>query len=279
MDYIELSLVLNENTEENRDILAAELAELGFESFLESEPGLKAYARSEVYDPAQVVELLSGYPFVEGHESARVEDQNWNEEWEKHYFEPVLVGGRCWVRSSFHPRNPEAELEILVNPKMSFGTGHHATTLMMMEHLLAHPPRRSRVLDMGCGTGILSILAHLLEADFVKAIDIDEWAYRNSMENFRINGVDRAVVMQGDASKLRGDEFDLVLANIHLNVLLEDAERYKAVLQRGGQLVVSGFRPQDVERMDERMRALGFDKTQERESMGWAACAYALRRA
>ena len=188
-----------------------------------------------------------------------VPDVNWNEEWEKHYFQPIMIGDKlCQIRAPFHTPDPEAQTEIIISPKMAFGTGNHETTALMMGYIIGHSMKGLRVLDMGCGTGILGILALKQGAECLTAIDIDEWAYLNVLENAQLNGVHIEEAMQGDASSLAGKKpYDLILANITRNILLADMPAYVSVLKNGGHLILSGFYEEDVEVLTDRAKELG----------------------
>ena len=205
-----------------------------------------------------------------------VEDKNWNEEWEKNYFQPLLIGSadhpRCVVSSTFHTDVPEAEYSIKINPQMSFGTGHHQTTAQMLERLLNDEVCGLEVLDMGCGTGILAILASLRGAKHCVAVDFDEWCVRNTRDNLALNAVGEIEVVHGDATVLesRPEAFDLVIANINRNILLADLPRYVAAMRSGAHIYMSGFYTADVAPLRERAEALGLTFVDERSREDWA---------
>lgn len=207
-----------------------------------------------------------------------IEDQDWNRLWEEN-FTPIVVDGRIQVRAGFHEPLPGVEYEIIIEPKMSFGTGHHATTALMLRMVLDYADRicGKRVLDMGCGTGILAIMAAKVGAKEVTGIDIDEWAYRNAMENLRNNHIqDRVEIRIGDAALLEGEApFDVILANINRNILLEDMAHYVERLNVNGLLIMSGFYQQDLPLIRQRAEELGLVLLQEKEENKWtAACFY-----
>lgn len=235
------------------DVLADELASLGFDSFVKSEDTLQAYIPSATQPDEKVLrKALTEFvlPNVSFDYVTQDEpDVNWNEEWERHYFRPLeFAGGRCVIRAPFHPVYRTADIELIISPKMAFGTGNHDTTSHIIDYLLAHPSVRLDVLDMGCGTGILGLIALKQGAKSLTAVDIDEWAYRNVMENAELNGLkDVPRMICGDASALQPlGTFDLILANITRNVLLADMHYYVRHLRKGGTLVLSGFYQADI---------------------------------
>jgi ribosomal protein L11 methyltransferase len=233
------------SSDEAKSRLMAELLEKGFESFAEYENGLLAYIDSDVFHEV----ILKDIPFLQDHpgvraEIKRLEDRNWNKEWESNY-PPVILAGKCHVRAPFHPCLPEIPVEITIEPKMSFGTAHHETTRLMAEWLLDLDLFGKDVLDMGCGTGILAILANKLGARSVIAIDNDVWAWRNCAENFTNNGMRAENALLGDARLIRKGTYDLVMANINRNILLQDMNAYCNGLRDHGLLLLSGFYQKD----------------------------------
>ena len=228
------------------DILIAELGELGFESFVETETGLLAYIlKSEWHD--EILENLFAFQnpnFEISWTSKEIEQQNWNAEWEKN-FHPILVDDRCMVRAPFHEA-VEVEYDIVIEPKMSFGTGHHETTHMMIQFMLETDLKNKSVLDMGCGTAVLAILAEKKGSSSVEAIDIDEWCYQNSLENIRRNSCQNIRVLKGHASLLKAQAFDVIIANINRNILLNDIPVYATCLNANGFLFLSGFYKEDI---------------------------------
>ena len=253
------------------DILMAELGSVGFESFVETEGGLMAYIQKEFWSDNALQDLYSfENPQVEiSYEQREVEQVNWNEEWEKN-FDPIVVDGRCTVRAPFHDK-ATTEYEVIIEPKMSFGTGHHETTHMMIQLLLETDLKEKDVLDMGCGTGVLAILAEKLGARHADAIDIDTWCYENSLENVERNSCRNIDVYEGDAKLLEGKEYDVVIANINRNILLQDLDKYAAVLREGGVLLLSGFYEDDISIIKEKCSALKLNFTQKLEKNLWVA--------
>lgn len=248
-DYIEVRIDADPCTEDITDLLAAELADIGFESFVADSKGLTAYAPAKLYDKEAVKNALADFAidcslkvsdnFVEG--------RDWNAEWEKNYFRPIVIGKRVAIYSSFHTDVPEAEHRIVIDPKMAFGTGHHATTSQVIKAMLELDLRGKSVIDMGTGTGILAILAAQLGAAPVTGIEIDEFAYVNAVENVRLNGHPEIVLINGDASALADvPPCDVFIANINRNIITGDIDRYAKALKTGGTMLLSGFYVEDI---------------------------------
>ncbi|MCQ2285493.1 MAG: 50S ribosomal protein L11 methyltransferase [Bacteroidales bacterium] len=242
MDFIEIKVRFSE-TDPWKDLYAALLAEVGFDSFCdgEDENELCGYVREDNYDAEGTKQVFENqeYPVKIEYTLGKVESQDWNAVWESNY-EPVQIKD-CYIRAPFHPSIPEVKYEILIEPKMSFGTAHHETTSMMIEYLLEEEIAGKRVLDMGSGTGILAILSHKRGAASVVAIDNDEWAYRNNLENNEKNHTTDIDVRLGDATALRDEDFDIVIANINRNILLNDIPAYAKTMHKGTILFLSGF--------------------------------------
>lgn len=279
MNYIEYNI--NVPNAEVGEIVVAELAELGFDSFSDYLPdGFMSGAGSvKCYIPAAVEAegtnhtRIQNFLYDEGYpyERQEIEQQNWNAEWESH-FEPIdILGGHCYIRAPFHPAKAGVKHEIVIMPKMSFGTGHHATTYLMAEQMLAMDFSGASVLDMGSGTGILAILAAQRGAVVVDAVDIDEWAYENCLENIQTNGVQTVVCpILGDVSTIKGKVYDYILANINRNILLTDMEQYAASLRKGGLLLVSGILDLDADAVIGHAAKLGLVQTATNHRDGWA---------
>lgn len=253
------------------EILIAELGYLGFESFVEEEDGVTAYIPVEEYeeDLLAQVHILQSDEVEITYSKNEIEKVNWNEEWEKN-FSPIVVDDRCSIRATFHP-SAETEYEIVIDPKMSFGTGHHATTHLMIQHILNNDFTDKNVLDMGCGTGVLAILASMKGAHFVDAIDIDNWCFQNSLENVERNNCDNVSVEEGGAELLEGRKYNIILANINRNILLRDLPVYVASLEDKGELYLSGFYEEDVSAIRKACEELGLKYVEHLERNNWVA--------
>ena len=247
MEYVEFKASV-EPLEVGRDILIAELSDIGFESFVETEDGVEAYIQLPLFDEALIGEvgLLNNANFKVSYSTKTIADQNWNAEWEKN-FELINVEDECVIRAPFHEKNDAIEFDIVIDPKMSFGTGHHETTYLMIKRLLTLDLNGLNVMDMGCGTGVLAILAQHKKANYVEAIDIDEWAYNNTLENIQNNNCNDISVEMGGIEKISEIMFDVFIANINRNILLNDMDKYVSVLKTGGSLLLSGFFSSDKE--------------------------------
>ncbi|PZW38810.1 ribosomal protein L11 methyltransferase [Mesonia algae] len=253
------------------DILIAELGELGFDSFVETEEGIEAYIIKDQHQEALVkeVSILENENFKISYTIQEFEQVNWNEEWEKN-FSPILVDDVCQVRAPFHPKK-ETEYDIVIEPKMSFGTGHHATTHMMIQHILKDDMREKSVLDMGCGTGVLAILASMKGATPVEAIDIDNWCYLNTLENVERNNCSTIKVEEGEASLLPGRSYDIIIANINRNILLNDLPVYTDCLTENGEIYLSGFYEEDLPIITEKCESLGLKLDNHLVRENWVA--------
>lgn len=275
MEYTEVQFRIEPNTPENIEVLTAWVSDLPFDSFSETETGLNAYAPSNDFNKPDLDEKLDGFALFQVEYSVSIiADQNWNKVWEENYFEPIVIGDKCLVRGSFHTDTPKVEWEIVIDPKMSFGSGHHATTKMMLEHLLHIDTANKTLLDMGCGTGILAILASMRNAKSVLAIDIDEWAYNNSIENATSNNQPQIEVKLGGAEQVGDRTFDIVLANINTNILLADMAVYQSALNSGGTLVMSGFYTSDKDKIIAKAKELGLSPTKYLVENDWNAIVF-----
>lgn len=233
------------------EILIAELGEVGFESFVENEVGVLAYIQKNDWFETILKDIfiLNSGEFQIDFEHKEIAQTNWNEDWEKN-FEPIQVDDLVSIRATFH-ENPNLKYDIIIEPKMSFGTGHHETTHMMIQHLLELNLENKKVLDMGSGTGILAIFAEIKGAKPIDAIDIDEWCYTNSIENIERNNCHHITVYQGDAALLADKKYDIIIANINRNILLADMKIYASCLEKNGILLLSGFYEDDLPMIDE----------------------------
>ncbi len=274
MNYFEVEFQL-EPVLPAREVLIAELAELGFESFVEMEAGLKAYIQEGDFQPELLQSLMASEieDLKISHTTKLIEDENWNAEWEKN-FDSIDVEGRCMVRAPFHTKEGNFEYDLIIEPKMSFGTGHHDTTYQMIAELMKLEVKGKTVLDMGCGTGVLAVLAKKMGARSVIGIDIDDWAYENSIENFERNNCTDIFCMKGGAELLAGHSFDIILANINRNILLRDIPQYAAALNPGGEILFSGFYAIDVPEIQSMADQMNWQLINRREKNEWCMLRY-----
>ncbi|MCG2418110.1 50S ribosomal protein L11 methyltransferase [Aequorivita sp. F47161] len=258
------------------EILIAELGYAGFESFVENEEGVTAYIQKDEWnkDILDHINILKSDEFKIEFTTSEIAQVNWNSEWEKN-FDPIEVDGKCTVRAPFHP-NKNFEYEIVIEPKMSFGTGHHETTFMMLQFILENDFEDKTVLDMGCGTAVLAILAEMRGATNLDAIDIDEWCYENSIENIERNNCKNISVFLGDASLLSGKKYDVIIANINRNILLNDMESYRKCMREGGVLYLSGFYVKDLPIITDACNNLGFNFVENKEKNQWVAAKFVI---
>lgn len=249
MDYIEINFRLQPNAEYITDILSALLGEIGYESFVPNEQGMVAYVAHSLFDENKLKKILDDFPVDANIEyiSQYIKGRNWNEEWEKNYFQPIVIAERCVVHSTFHTDVPAAEFDIVIDPKMSFGTGHHETTSLMINEVLDMDIKNKTVLDMGSGTAVLAILAFKRGAGQISAIDIDEFAFENAKENILLNNAASIDVRLGGAELLEPSvKYDIILANINRNILLNDIHTYVQSMEKGSELYLSGFYQEDI---------------------------------
>lgn len=299
MKYLEFTFRCTPSGEAVYDVLSAVLAEAGFDSFVrpgaeeiaverrtddpeapvfaapEPEDALKAYIQRDLFSAEALGAALAAFPLPGvrvDYEQCEAEDRDWNAEWERHYFQPLVVDGRCVIAGTFHKDVPQAEYRITIDPRMSFGTGHHATTSQMISELLEADVAGLRVLDMGCGTSILAILARMRGAARCLAVDNDEWCVKNSLENLALNGIaDGVDVVLGDAAALAGrGPFDLVIANINRNILLRDLALYVPEMAPGASILMSGFYEADVPLIRAEAERQGLVPDHVRTLDGWA---------
>jgi ribosomal protein L11 methyltransferase len=268
VDYLSVSINCSENLKE---IYIAELSGQGYDGFLETGHGFEAYIPSADFSGEVIEQLREKYGDASlSFELSTIQPRNWNAEWEKG-FQPVLIQGRCSIRAPFHPRVEGAEFDIVISPKMSFGTGHHETTALMIRQMLDMDFTGLNVLDLGSGTGILAILASMKGAARVVAVDHEEWAWQNCKENIQLNSCGNIIPLLGEASSMPEEKFDIILANINRNVILESIEFFARSLQRGGLLLVSGFYRQDVEVILQASSEKGFILQTQPENNNWVS--------
>jgi ribosomal protein L11 methyltransferase len=275
MDNIYISYTFKVSPKEPAtEILIAELGEVGFESFVENEEGVEAFIQKTDWN-AQVLDdiyVLKSGEFEITYEMREIEQTNWNIEWEKN-FNPIQVDGLVSIRAPFH-ENPNLKYDIVIEPKMSFGTGHHETTHMMVQHLLDLDVAGKKVLDMGCGTGILAIFAEMKGAKQIDAIDIDNWCYQNSLENAERNNCKHIAVYEGDASMLKDKKYEVIIANINRNILLNDMQVYASCLDEKGVILLSGFYKEDIPVIDAEVSKYGLKLARQIERNNWVALKY-----
>lgn len=247
MNYIEVSFHISP-LQPASEILIAELSMKGFESFVEEDHGLKAYIQIAEYteNSLKEIEVLSNPEFKITYNVTEIEDQNWNAKWESEY-EPVLIEDKCYIRAPFHKKRTDVEYQIIIEPQMSFGTAHHETTYQMIQLLMGEDVQSKMVLDMGSGTAVLAILASIKGAEKIDAIDIDEWAYNNAKENVQKNNLNNINVFKGGAELLQNQQYDLILANINKNILVNDMKHYEKVMAPQSKIIFSGFYDYDLE--------------------------------
>ena len=271
MNFIQVDFSFEAFEEFMADILAAELAEIGFDSFVPCENGMQAFIPETKFNENSLKDAINNYPLevAISYEIVTVASKNWNEEWEKHCFEPIVIGEECVIHSSFHKDIPVAKYDIIIDPKMSFGTGHHETTSLVIGEILKMNLTGKKVLDMGCGTAVLAILAAMRGASELLAIDIDSWCTENSLENIALNKVSGIEVKLGGAELLDGLHFDIILANINRNILLADMEKYAACLTTGGELYMSGFYKADIPVIEAELNRNGLELIDFKEKNNW----------
>ena len=236
------------------EILTAELGYAGFESFIETDFGITAYIQKQDWNKSILddIQILKSDEFSISHTKENIEQTNWNKEWEKN-FNSIIVDSLCTVRAPFHEK-PKTKYDIIIEPKMSFGTGHHETTHMMIQHILKNDFSNKSVLDIGCGTGVLAILSEMKGAKPIDAIDIDNWCYLNSLENVERNNCQNISVYEGDANLIKDRKYDIILANINRNILLNDIKSYASCLNKNGIFFLSGFYKNDIPILEEECR-------------------------
>ena len=276
MDYLKVTFNFEPYEEYVADLLNDELAIIDYESFEFSKEGLNAYIQAAKFNEESLNKLFENFSFANKitYTVNELESKNWNEEWEKNYFEPIIIHDECVIHSSFHHDIPKLKYDIVIDPKMSFGTGHHETTSLMLNEILKIDSLgNKRVLDMGCGTAVLAILAAMKGSTDLVAIDIDNWCVSNSKENIELNHVSGIDVKLGDASLLVDTYFDVILANINRNILLNDMKRYADVLKPNGEIFMSGFYVTDISVLEKEMNKNKLSIKYFKEKNNWAVIA------
>ena len=275
MEYTKVNVILTPLNPIANDLLMAQLGDLGFDSFCESETGFEAYIPSKDYQSEVLNQLELPFEGVQlTFEAEAIPDQNWNKVWEENFFQPIVIGQDCVIRSSFHPPVDGVKYDILIDPKMAFGTGHHSTTSLMVQHILETDVAKQRILDMGCGTGILGMLCSMRGCQSVLGIDIDEWAYNNALENIELNHVENMEIQLGGAELLTEQSFDIVLANINRNILLDDMQQYANVLKPNGLLLLSGFYLEDLDIITNETQKHQLSYLSHKIDKNWVAAVY-----
>tara|TARA_B110000908_G_scaffold9337_1_gene11405 strand:- start:1877 stop:2701 length:825 start_codon:yes stop_codon:yes gene_type:complete len=267
MKYIELSFSFSQNTD-FADIVVAKLNEIEFESYVETQDGVDAYIQESLFNQEKLNEVIEDLQslFQFEYTIKEIKQENWNQQWEEN-FNPVEINKDCFIRAHFHDKI-DCKYEIIITPKMSFGTGHHETTFLMMNEMFHIDFNNKKVLDMGCGTGILAILSKMLGSSITQAIDIDEWSYENSVENATLNNTEDINFSLGDVTAIKGT-FDVVLANINRNIILEDISKYIDSLNENSDLLLSGFLSEDVIIIRDKVESLGLSFVSHKNKNKW----------
>ena len=276
MAYLEFEIPVRSLTTNETEILVAKLSQIGFEGFVEGDDILQAYVEEDEYSGSalnQLIDELSDVGIKVQYRFHRMEDQNWNKEWEKK-FKPVIIEGKVLIRAPFHDATMDLPCTIIIEPKMSFGTGNHHTTRLMISEMLKHDFKGQRVLDMGCGTGVLGILAFKMGAERVLGIDYDQWAYENALENVERNGATSMEVCLGDVRKLASEVFDIVLANITRNTLVRDMLKYNDHLVEKGVMILSGILAEDVQYVLNAAYQCGLSHMNTMEESNWISLCF-----
>ncbi len=277
MNYIRLEFTCKTIQDWQQDLLINDLAEIGFDTFEDTDEGFNAFIPAPNFDLSALETLLLQLPEEVdiSYQVKNIAEQNWNKVWEEN-FQPLTIGDRCYVRATFHESKVnEYPIEIVVDPKMAFGTGHHQTTSLMMEYVLEEDLDKKRVLDMGCGTGILGILSLKLGAEFVVAIDNDPVCCESALENSKLNKVDKISVLLGDSKVIPKEKFDIVIANINRNILLDQVSDYSNALTNGGVLLISGFyEGEDLEILKTNAESAGFQFLDNKTRDRWVAARF-----
>lgn len=276
MNYKELVFTLISDQDFHQDLLINALGDLGFDTFEETDFGFKAYILADKFNQEEVNQQLEIFHdlFSFSYEINLIPQKNWNEVWESN-FEPIEISNQVYVRATFHPQKPNFKYEIVIDPKMAFGTGHHQTTAMIMEYLLETNLSDTEVLDMGCGTGILAILASKLGAKRLVAIDNDEVCYQSTLENAELNHINNIDASYGSKEVIPDEQFDVILANINRNILIDQMQKYAEVLKPGGMIFFSGFYEfPDLEIINDEARKFGLKYISHKKKDNWVAAKF-----
>ena len=259
------------------EILIAQLSHLGFDSFEETNSGIDAYLENKKWKTNLLsnLNILSNPDFKIEYSSKIIYPKNWNKIWESR-FKPILINKDCVVRADFHS-SLNLKYEIIITPKMSFGTGHHETTSMVMNYILDLNLKNLKVLDIGCGTGILSILSEKKGALSIDAVDIDQWCYENTQENSRLNKCQLIKAFCGDINSIKESKYDIILANINKNIIINNISIYRNLLNTGGQLIISGFYDSDIVDIDMKAKAIKLELVSQKVKNSWASIHYIKR--
>ena len=280
MRYIQLSVISTPCNENITDILSFHLCNICYDSFVANENGVEAYIPQKDFSEEKLKDMLLLLSIdmkdllkdvnIE-YEFNLLEEKNWNTEWEKNYFKPLVVSDKCLVRSTFHVIDKQYDYEITIDPKMAFGTGHHQTTYLMLQEILNLELKNCSVLDIGCGTAVLAILASKMGATEIVAIDFDEWAYYNAIENVELNEITNIDVRLGEIDLVSNEKFDFIFANINRNILLEGIQHYAKAMNKGATLIMSGFYLEDVPilKLECNQNNLSFQKLEQKDN--WCA--------
>lgn len=274
----EYKIVEFKNTQQNNDVLIALLNDLQFDSYDETnENELKAYISKELFNLEELTHLIHSLPLFENieFEISDLENKNWNDEWEKN-FEPIVIGDKCVVRAPFHPKT-EAEFELVIEPRMAFGTGHHATTEMMLKFMLSMDFENKQVLDFGCGTGILSLLAEMKGAKLVDANDIEEPAYLNTIDNAQLNNCTKINALFGDVKILPNQKYNIILANVTTLTIQENLKQLDLLLASNGEILLSGILEEQKETIIELCKTFNYQKINELQQDKWIALHYSKK--
>ena len=272
MDCQKIIFTLSPDNEVNRGILTAYLMQIGFESFDETLENYCAYSNEKEIGKDKIDSVLSGLSFSVKYCSEKIPDENWNSKWEENYFSPVWIGEECVIRDPDREIPKKVKYDLLIRPDRAFGSGDHETTVMMIKQLMSHELSGKKVLDVGCGTGILGIMASKLGSSEVCSVDLDSWAVESTIKNSKLNGIKNLTAKHGTIAVLELQHFDVILANIHRNIILQEMAIYNKFLSPGGLLIVSGFFKEDMKEIQK--KAASFSLTTEKvlEKNNWVSC-------